>query len=212
MGNPRHGLSACVLAAVFLIAGCSSVATTPPPSAAGGQGNSSPAAPSGQPVSPTDGAAGSGGFVDVCQVVTEADVAPFFTTAMNATSFTVQPGVESTCSYQVAPHDGLAPMQITEWVGPAAEAAFAAMQGGNNDEIPLPGIGDTAIRTPNLPEFGALKGSTFCQVSLGSGNSTHYVGLPSPDPSGLVPDAAALALVQRLEPLCVKLFSATGVG
>ncbi len=204
-----HGVFALV--AAWFIAGCSGTGATPPPPS-GGQTSPTAVVPSSQAVPPTAGAVGGGGFVDVCEVVTQADVAPFFTTTMTASSFTAEPGVESICSYQVNPHDGLAPMQITEVVGPTAAGRLSAMQGGNKDEVPLPGIGDSAVRTPNIAEFGALKGSTFCQVSLGSGNSSHYVGLPSPDASGLVSDAAALALVQRLEPFCAKIFGATGAG
>jgi hypothetical protein len=148
--------------------------------------------------------------VDVCQVVTQADVAPFFTTAMTATEDTSQTGEASACYYQVTPHDGLAPMQIVAVIGDQAAASFASVTGGNEGQVALPGIGDRAVHSPGQASFEAIKGSTFCAVYLGLGNSTHYAGMPSPDANGNLPDAAAVAYAQKLGALCDKIFAAAG--
>jgi len=148
--------------------------------------------------------------VDVCQVVTQADVAPFFTTAITATEDTSQTGETSACYYQVTPPDGLLPMQIVAVNGDQAAAEFAGVSAGNGGQVALPGIGDQAVHTPGQASFEAIKGSTYCAVYLGLGNSTHYAGMPSPDANGNLPDAAAVAYAQKLGALCDKIFAAAG--
>ncbi len=153
---------------------------------------------------------GGSGRVDVCQVVTQADVAPFFTTSITATEDTSQTGETSACYYQVKPDDGLPPMQIVAVNGDQAAAEFAGVTAGNGGQVALPGIGDKAVHSPGQASFEAIKGSTFCAVYLGVGNSTHYAGMPSPDANGNLPDAAAVAFAEKLGGLCNKIFAAAG--
>ena len=176
--------------------------------AAGGATSITPTNGDGASSAPA-GAGGGSGSVDVCQVVSQAVVAPFFTTAMTQYD-TSQTGEESDCSYQVSPHDGLAPMEIVVVNGDQAAAKFESYTGGNEGEVPLPGIGDKAVHSPGQASFEAIKGSTFCAVSLGLGNSSHYAGMPSPDANGNLSDAAAVAYAQHLATLCTMIFAATG--
>jgi hypothetical protein len=209
----------CWSAAVFavliavVVAACGSSGGGSPtlaPSAVAGGAATIPSTSRGGASSAPVGAGAGSGSVDVCQVVSQAVVAPFFTTAMTATEDTSQTGEASLCYYQVTPHDGLAPMSILAVNGDQAAATFANYTGGNEGEVPLSGIGDKAVHSPGQASFEAIKGSTFCAVSLGSGNSTHYVGMPSPDANGDLSDAAAVAYAQRLFPLCLKVFAAAG--
>ena len=214
MRTPRSlSAGAFVVAITIAVAACGSSsggsATPSLSAAAGGTASVAPAAGGGVSSAPV-GTGGGSGPVDVCQVVSQADVAPFFTTAMTATEDTSQTGEASACFYQVTPHDGLAPMQIDMVNGDQAAATFANYTGGNEGEVPLPGIGDKAVHSPGQASFEAIKGSTFCAVSLGLGNSTHYVGMPSPDANGHLTDAAAVAYAQQLFPLCLKIFAAAG--
>ena len=192
------------------VGGATSVAPSASPSAAvGGATSVAPSAAqlaSSAPASP----GGGSGRVDVCQVVTQADVAPFFTTAITATEDTSQTGETSACYYQVTPPDGLLPMQIVAVNGDQAAAEFAGVSAGNGGQVALPGIGDQAVHSPGQASFEAIKGSTYCAVYLGLGNSTHYAGMPSPDANGNLPDAAAVAYAQKLGALCDKIFAAAG--
>jgi hypothetical protein len=200
-----------VVAITFAVAGCGSSGGSATPSLPAAGGGTTSAAPTtgGVVSSAPAGTGGGSGAVDVCQVVSQADVAPFFTTAM--TQYAASPtGEESDCYYQVTPHDGTAPMEIVVVNGDQAEAQFASYTGGNEGEVPLPGIGDKAVHSPGQASFQAIKGSTFCAVFLGLGNSTHYVGMPSPDANGDLTDAAAVAYAQQLFPLCLKVFAAAG--
>jgi hypothetical protein len=173
-------------------------------------------APTSTPVSATQGPAaadtgGSGaGHLDVCQIVTQADVAPFFTGPMTAEEDTSQTGEYSQCFYQVTPHDGLPPMQIYVVNGDQAATALGSFSGGNEGALPMSGIGDQAVRQPGQASFAAIKGSTFCSVQLGAGNSAHYAGLPAPGADGNLPDAAAAAYALRLAALCDKIWAASG--
>jgi hypothetical protein len=202
-----------VAAITVAVAACGSSgggsATLAPSAAAGGATSIAPTSGGGASSAPA-GAGGGSGSVDVCQVVGQAVVAPFFTTAMTATEDTSQTGEASACIYQVSPHDGLAPMQILAVNGDQAAATFANYTGGNEGAVPLPGIGDKAVHSPGQASFEAIKGSTFCAVSLGAGNNTHYAGMPSPDANGNLSDAAAVAYAQQLAPLCAMIFAATG--
>jgi hypothetical protein len=214
MRSPRCWSAAgfAVVIAV-VVAGCGSSgggsATPALSGAAGGATSIAPTTAGGTSAAPAGAGAGSGS-VDVCQDVSQAVVAPFFTTAMTATEDTSQTGEASLCYYQVTPHDGLAPMSILAVNGDQAAATFANYTGGNEGAVPLPGIGDQAVHQPGQASFEAIKGSTFCAVSLGLGNSTHYVGMPSPDANGNLSDAAAVAYAQQLFPLCLKIFAAAG--
>ena len=201
-----------VVAITFAVAACGSSGGSATPSQSPASGGTTSVAPTAGGVvsSAPAGSGGGSGPVDVCQVVSQADVAPFFTTAMTATEDTSQTGEASACIYQVTPHDGLAPMQILAVNGDQAAATLANYTGGNEGEVPLPGIGDKAMHSPGQASFEAIKGSTFCAVSLGAGNSSHYAGMPSPDANGNLSDAAAVAYAQQLFPLCLKVFAATG--
>jgi hypothetical protein len=202
-----------VAAITLVVAACGSSGggnATPSLSAtASGIASIAPTAGTGASSAPA-GTGGGSGTVDVCQIVSQADVAPFFTTAMTATEDPSQTGEASRCYYQVTPHDGLAPMSILAVNGDQAAAAFANYTGGNEGEVPLPGIGDKAVHSPGQASFEAIKGSTLCAVGLGAGNSTHYVGMPSPDANGNLTDAAAVAYAQQFFPLCLKIFAAAG--
>ena len=201
-----------VVAITFAVAACGSSGGSATPSlpAAGG-GTTSVAPTTGGVVSSAPAGTGGGsGAVDVCQVVSQADVAPFFTAAMTATEDDSQTGQASLCYYQVTPHDGLAPMAITVVNGDQAAAKFVVATAGNEGGVPLLGIGDRAVRSPGQASFEAIKGSTLCAVGLGLGNRTHYVGMPSPDANGNLTDAAAVAYAQQFFPLCLKIFAAAG--
>lgn len=200
-----------LVAMTVALAACGSTgggsATPSPLAAASGAPSIAPIAGGGASSAPA-GTGGGSGTVDVCQVVGQADVAPFFTTAITATEDTSQTGESSACYYQVTPHDGLAPMQIVAINGDQAAAAFLTATAGNEGQVALPGIGDRAVHSPGQASFEAIKGSTFCAVYLGGGNNAHYAGMASPDANGNLPDAAAVAYAQQLAPLCAKIFAA----
>jgi hypothetical protein len=101
-------------------------------------------------------------------------------------------------------------MSIYVVSGDQGPIAFQGFTGGNEEHVPLSGIGDQAVRTPGTPSFAAIKGSTLCSVQLGSGNSAHYAGLPSADAQGNLPDAGAEAYALRLGALCDKIWAASG--
>ena len=116
-----------VVAITFAVAACGSSgggSVSPSlSSAAGGTISVAPTAGGGASSAPA-GTGGGSGPVDVCQVVSQADVAPFFTTAITAIEDTSQTGEASLCYYQVTPHDGLAPMSILVVNGDQAKAKF----------------------------------------------------------------------------------------
>jgi hypothetical protein len=207
MNTKRSSLAGIMtLAIAAVLAGCGGSGTGALPSTGGGPAGAIDAG--GSP--PAGGGPAGGGAVDVCQIVTQADVAPFFTSPMTAEEDTSQTGQYSQCIYQVATHDGLPPMEIYVVHGDQAATAYGSFTGGNSTHLPLSGIGDQAERTPGTASFAAIKGSTFCTVQLGAGNGSHYAGLPSPDPDGTLPDAGAEAYALRLAALCVKIFAASG--
>lgn len=207
MNRLRFGVAGVLgLATVAVLAGCGGTAA---PSAEGA--GPTAGAPGSAGASTGTGVAGGGsGAFDVCQVVTQADVAPFFTGPITAEEDTSQSGEFSQCIYQVTPHDGLAPMEIYVVRGDQAQIAMGAFSGGNEGALPFTGVGDQAVRQPGQASFAVIKGSTFCSVQLGSGNNAHYAALPAADASGNLPNAGAEAYARRLVTLCDKIFAASG--
>jgi hypothetical protein len=207
LGNGRFTIGAAMLSMALVVAACGGAGAAAGTVSGGG---ATAASGGGATTAPVGSAGGASGGLDVCQVVTQADVAPFFTSPMTAESDTSLSGETSGCVYQVSPHDGLPPMQIQAVVGDQAAGAYAAFTGGNEGALALSGIGDHAVRSPGSASFAAIKGSTFCTVELGSGNNAHYAGLPTADADGNLPDAGAEAYALRLGALCAKIFAAAG--
>jgi hypothetical protein len=191
----------------LLLAACGAGATV--------TGGGNPGAPT-QPAvgvgqtAPATGPTGVGAAaIDVCQVLGVADTQPLFTTTITATEDTSQTGDRSACSYQVNPHDGHAPMTIEVVVGNQASTYVESFHGGNGGPyIDIPNVGDQAFRVAGQVELVALKGTTACSIQPGFDNSSHYAGLASPDSQGNIPDDSATAFVEKLVPLCEKIFAA----
>jgi len=205
--HPTLPIVAAALVSAALLSACTS-------GAGGGQGVGSSGSSSG--VAPTSGpgvaasdstasgmADDSPGVVDVCGIVTAADVEQLFPGTVTAAP---EPTNASGCSYVFAPEDqGLSIEAVT---GDQAQMFWTGNVAPNGtDTVALSGIGDKAMRAPGEPDLVALKGSTFCEVET-NGAPELYQGLATPDPSDIVPDDTANAVAQKLGTLCDKIFAA----
>jgi hypothetical protein len=193
-----------VVASIALAACSGGGAPTAP--ASGGAGDGGPtAAPQ---TASTGTAGGPAGTIDVCAVVTVADVASLFSGPVTAKTEPGLVGTASGCQYISNQYPDDESLTIEVVTGDQA----ASFWNGNvppqgQDAIPLTGVGDKAMRAAGAPDFVSLKGSIFCEAEAGSANTEIYSGLATPDASDNVPDDSATAFAQRMGALCNKVFA-----
>ena len=146
----------------------------------------------------------AGGQIDVCAVVTAADVEALF--AGSSVTIATLPSGPSACSYSFQPEaegfsidTGTGDLAATLWTGNIPP------QGDHS--IRLSGIGSQAMRAPGDPGFVSTSGSVFCEINTSVGATELYSGLATPDANDQVPDDAATAIAQKLGTLCNKIFA-----
>ncbi len=198
---PRRLAVGLAAVATLVLAACSGSATPVPPAASPTGGQSIAGA--------TDGGGGlTAGVVDVCGIVTAADVAALYTGPATAK---VEPGLAgetSGCDYIATqfPDDESVSIQVVS--GDQASFFWAGnIPPQGDDDIPLTGIGDQAMRAAGSPDLVSIKGTVFCEVEAGSGNTEIYADLATPDASDNLPDDAATAFAEKLGALCNKIFA-----
>ncbi len=170
-------------------------------------GSTGPGTPSDTPQTGTTEPVSAAGAIDVCAVVTAADVAPLFSGAVTATAEQGLTGTASGCSYaSTQTGEGIAMEVVT---GDAASTYWSGNTppSGNADTIPVAGIGDKAMRAPDGPDFVSIKGSVFCEIEDGSENPATFNGLPTPDANNTWAADAATAFAQKVGSLCNKVFA-----
>jgi hypothetical protein len=201
-----------VLVPVVLIAACSSGAGGPAgPGSGGSAAATAPGAPAASVVEGSTGGgtgasdAGDGGttVVDVCRLVTAADVAKVFPGSVTAA---VEPTNPSGCSYVFAPEDQGLTIEVV--AGDQAQTFWTGNTGPQgSDTIAVSGIGDQAMREPGNPDLVAIKGSTFCEVEE-NGAPELYQGMATPDPNDKISDDEANTIAQKFGSFCNLVFAA----
>ncbi len=195
-----------VVAALALSA-CSS-GGAPSASASAGAGDGGPTA---APQTASTGTAGiSAGAIDVCAVVTAADVASLFSGPAGATTEPGLVGGASGCSYASNQTDEGFTIEVVTGDQAAAYWSGNTPPQGQDDTIPLTGIGDKAMRAAGAADFVSLKGSIFCEAEVGSEDPDTFTGLATPDASDNVPDDSATAFAEKIGQLCNKIFASAG--
>lgn len=171
--------ASCVLAA------CSQGASTAPASA-----TASP-----DPTSTAQTSADTGGksaLGDPCDVITATGMAGILTPPTKRESYPSQPE----CHY--ATHSAYVSI-IVQPIGPDNEMAWKVATTYSHVDVPLPGIGDTALRNANGTTLAARKGDMFCRIEV--------VGYDSPTDDTVTKDRGE-TLARKLGALCTKLFAA----
>jgi hypothetical protein len=190
--------------AIFGLGACSG---GPAPIASGGSTTSGPDVTA-TAATASGGIGGVAGAIDVCAVVTAADVASLFSGAVTAKTEPGLAGEASGCQYVATKFADDESLSIEVVSGDQATSFWTgniAPQG--EDTIPLTGIGDQAARQPGTPDLVSIKGSIFCEGEAGSGNTEIYAGLATPDASDNVPDDSASAFAEKIGALCNKIFA-----
>jgi hypothetical protein len=191
-----RGIAAAALG-VLLLAACSGGATTTPPA----DGVSTPASDATTTVPQSTSDTGAQGAIDVCHIVTVADVQPLVKEPVTATPRTDLVGQASGCTFRTAA-DVI--VDVTTVSGDQAATAWAEAETGPA----VPGVGDQAMREPGSAIVDALKGTVMCSVDIGDQDASSYVGLATPDANGDLPDDSANAFAQKLGALCNLIFAA----
>jgi hypothetical protein len=193
-----------VLATMTLAACSGGGAASAPASAASGDGGAT-----GAPQTAATGTAGGpAGTIDVCTVVTAADVASLFSGPVTAKTEPGLVGEASGCDYIANQYPDDESLSIQVVSGDQATSFWTGnIPPQGTDSIPLSGIGDKAARAAGAPDFVSLKGSIFCEAEAGSANTEIYTGLATPDASDNVPDDSATAFAQRMGALCNEIFA-----
>ena len=196
------------LVAALALAACSggSAATTPAASGSVGGGSSA------TPQTPPAGSGGGSSPVDVCAMVTAADVASLYSGPVTTRTEPGLVGEASGCEYISKQYPDDESLTIEVVAGDLAATFWAGnIPPQGTDSIPVSGIGDKAMRGPGAPDLVSIKGSVFCEVEAGSGNTEIYTGLATPDASDNVPDDSATAFAEKMGALCDKIFAAAGM-
>jgi hypothetical protein len=193
------------VSATILLAACSGGGAPGAP-ASGGAGGGGPTA---APQTASTGTAGApAGPIDVCAVVTAADVAPFYSGPVTAQTEPGLTGEASGCHYIANQHPGNESLSIEVVAGDQAGSFWTGnIPPQGDDDVPLTGVGDQAMRKAGSPDLVSIKGSIFCEAEAGSSNSEIYIGLATPDASHNVPDDSATAFAEKMGQLCNKIFA-----
>ncbi len=146
----------------------------------------------------------AGDQIDVCAVVTAADVVALF--PGSSVTVSTLPSGTSACSYSFQPEgEGIS---IDTWTGDQAAMFWTGSIPPQGDySIQLSGIGSQAMRKPGYPDFASTSGSVFCEIDTSAGATELYSGLATPDAHDRVPDDVATAIAQKLGTLCNKIFA-----
>lgn len=153
-------------------------------------------------VQATSNPAAAGGAIDVCAIVTVADVQPFVRDPVTASPRTDLTGEASGCEFATAADVNV---EVTTVSGDQAATAWAEQA---DTGIALSGVGDQAVREPGSAIMWAIKGSVMCSVDISDSQASSYVGLASEDANGNIPDDSANSFSQKLGALCNKIFAA----
>lgn len=194
---------AALATSLVLVSGCSAGGGTATGSSTTGPTGAAAPSAAGVP-SEAAGSAKPGGAIDVCQVITVADVEALFT-GSSVTATTV-PNDPSACSYSFQPEgEGFS---IKAATGDQAAMFWAGSIPPQGDySIALTGIGSQAMREPGYPNLASTSGSIFCEIDTSAGATELYGGLATPDTNDHVPDDAATAIAQKLGTLCNKILA-----
>jgi hypothetical protein len=204
-----HARITISLAAVAIL-GLAACAGGAAPNASGGD-TTSGAVVTATAATGSDGIGSGAGTIDVCAVVTAADVASLFSGPVTAKVEPDLVGAASGCQYVATKFPGRESLSIEVIAGDQAASFWTgSIPPQGEGSIPISGIGDRAMRKPGTPDVVSIKGSIFCEAEAGSSNTGTYVGLASPDSSGNVPDDSASAFAERIGALCDKIFAGAG--
>jgi hypothetical protein len=185
---------------VLLLAACSGGATTTPPA----DGVSTPASGTTTTAPQATSTTGTSGTIDVCLIITTADVEALFTGS--SVTATTLPNDPSACSYSFQPEEE--GFDIMARTGDQAAMLWAGNIPPQGDySIALTGIGSQAMRQPGYPDFVSTTGAVFCEIDTSAGATELYSGTATPDANDQVPDDAATAIAQKLGTLCSKIFA-----
>lgn len=180
--NAKARLIPYWLVALCALSACSQGASTAP-SGVGANAASAVTAP-------ISDAASSGTPGNRCDVITAADMAGILTTPVKSE---LDPSGRE-CHY-ATPSAYVS--IIAQQIRPGNEMAWKVATTYNHVDVPLAGIGDTAMRNANGTKLAARKGDTYCGIQV--------VGYDSPD-STVTRDRGD-ALAKKLGVLCNKLFA-----
>ncbi len=186
------------------LAACSGGAAPTTPTSSGAGGGGATAAPS---TAATGTGGGQAGTIDVCAAVTAADVAPLFSGPATATTEPGLAGGASGCSYASNQTDEGFTIEVVAGDQAAAFWSGNTPPQGQDDTIPLTGIGDKAMRAPGTADFVSLKNSTFCEAEVTYENPVTFHGLATPDASDNLPDDSATAFAEKIGQFCNKIFA-----
>jgi hypothetical protein len=204
-----HWRKTAGLAAVAIL-GLAACSGDTAPRASGGEPGSGTAATA-TAATVSDGSGSGAGAVDVCAVVTAADVASLYAGPVTAKTEPGLAGESSGCQYIATRFPDAESLSIEVVSGDqAAQFWTGNIPPQGEDSIPLGGIGDRAMRMPGTPDLVSIKGSIFCEAETGSANAEIYVGLATPNASDNVPDDSATAFAERIGALCNKIFAGLG--
>lgn len=194
-----RGIAGAALS-VLVLAACSGGVTATPPA----DGASTPASGATTTVPQGTSDTGAQGAIDVCQVITTADVEALFTGS--SVTATTLPNDPSACSYSFQPEDE--GFDIMARTGDQAAMFWTGSIPPQGDySIALTGIGSQAMRQPGYPDFVSTSGAVFCEIDTSAGATELYSGTATPDTHDQVPDDAATAIAQKLGTLCSKIFA-----
>jgi hypothetical protein len=150
-----------------------------------------------------------------CEQLSVADVQPFYKSPVAKTTVDQNSVVQGTseCFFKTTPQGSSLQIITTSSAALIAQDAMTAKHDGKPG-VPLPGIGDKAIRQADDVWVFATQGGVFCAVqgnhaadSAQNAAALELRGLKTSDVrSGKIPDATAQALAEQLGTLCNKIF------
>ncbi len=186
----------------IIVAVCLAACSNGGASAPGGVSQAAPtatlAAAATLPASPNPA---TGGAIDICSIVSVADVQPLVKDPITASPRSDLVGEASGCRYLTVADVGVV---VTAINGDQAALAWSQTEQGPT----VSGVGDQAMREPGSAIVSAIKENVFCSVDISELNDSAYVGLSPEDANGNTPDDSAGPFAQKLGALCDKIFAA----
>jgi hypothetical protein len=171
-------MAGSALLATVIVTSCGS-ATTGTPRTGGGAGASS-AAPS---------ATGSSGRIDACAAFAAQDASAILNQPVGAGVPNSVTADAVSCLY-AGKNDTVQTITITLYSGTLAQSVVSSFASQYRGSVPVPGVGESAVRDATGSVLAAVKGGRGCVV--------HYVGEDPP---------SADAFSAKLAAVCAKVFA-----
>jgi hypothetical protein len=146
-----------------------------------------------------------------CKQLTFADVQPLLIEKIVSVAVTVPEanGTGQQCVFTGKATDRTGAVDVLVLTGSEATQAYAEDVAGDSDgAVPVPGIGDKASRDKGDGQVSSIKGSTYCAVTLGSGDDVPGVG-PLEEAAGAtthIAESAYDTVAKALGTLCNRIY------